>query len=224
MIRLDELKLSDLLPSSIRDDKEISAIAAALDKELQSITACINEIVLLPRIDELPEDIIDSLAWQFHVDFYEPLGLDINKKRALVKSSLSWHRHKGTKSVLEEIIRILFLEDFEIEEWYEYGGEPYFFRLIVNDTINDEETYKSLIRAVHELKNVRSWLEGLKFLQQAQSTVYIGTTVKHVKRYRAKTELVYPVAASAKIYTGVAIKHVRRCKICCRSGGEASGI
>lgn len=103
---------------------------------------------MLPRIDELPEELVDLLAWQFHVDYDEPLGLDLDKKRALVKNSFSWHRRKGTKSVLEEIIRILNFEDFKIEEWYVYGGEPYFFRLNINGRIATREDYKGIVMAV----------------------------------------------------------------------------
>ena len=125
MIKLHELKLSDILPERLKTD-EILSLVNALDGELQQITKAIEEVIMMPNIRGQPEDIVDSLAWQLHVDFYEPLGLDLDRKRALVENSLRWHMHKGTKYVLEEMIRILFFDNFKIEEWFEYGGRPYF--------------------------------------------------------------------------------------------------
>ena len=181
MIRLEELKLSDLLPGMMKTP-EVLAISAALDQELQEITAAIGEALILTRIDELPENLVDLLAWQFHVDFYEPLGFDLDKKRALVKNSFIWHRYKGTKYVLEEMIRTLFLDEFKIEEWFEYGGEPYFFRIISSDSITDARQYHDLIRAIFTLKNERSWLERITMTRKLEGTIFIGSVGRHVRR------------------------------------------
>jgi P2-related tail formation protein len=214
MTNLQSLKLSDLLPSSIMGDETVRAIAASVDNELQAITACINEIIMLPRIDELPADVVDHLAGQLHVDYYEPLGLDLDKRRALVKSSLTWHRRKGTKSVLEEVIRILFLDDFEIEEWYEYGGEPYFFRLIFRDKVFSWEQYQSLLRAVYELKNVRSWLESVKRYFETEGTIYWGAAGRQVKKYTIdNTVPPDQVVRSADVYAACVGKQSKRYEI-----------
>ena len=174
MTKLDALSMLDILPQSIKDDKDIEALSKAIDTQMQQVTKEIAATILLPRIDELSEDIVDFLAWQFHVDFYEPLGLDLDKKRSLVKNSISWHRRKGTKSVLEEMLQILFLKDFELEEWYEYGGEPYFFRLNTKDRIESEQKYNEMIRAIYELKNTRSWLESFKVTKDVDYNLYYG--------------------------------------------------
>ena len=191
MIKLDELKLSDILPERLKTE-EILALTNALDGELQAITKAIDEVVIMPRIREQPEDIVDSLAWQLHVDFYEPLGLDLDRKRALVENSIIWHKHKGTKYALESIIRILFFNDFAIEEWFEYDGEPYYFRIVANDRLPDALQWHDLLRAIHEFKNERSWLDAI--IYQSSTTIeisvegtvfrtYIGTT----GTYRAGT-------------------------------------
>ena len=140
MTSLEQLSLLDLLPSSMLGDEDIEALVKALDPELQAITKRIIDVIMIPRIDEMPEDIIDSLAWQFHVDFYEPLGMNLNKKRELVKNSLIWHRYRGTKYVLEEMIRILYTENFLIREWFEYDGDPYYFRIVIDEDAQLTET------------------------------------------------------------------------------------
>ena len=182
MIKLMDLMLSDILPERLKT-KEILAIAAALDKQMKEITREIDSVIMISQIDQMPEEIVDSLAWQFHVDFYEPLGLDLNLKRTLVKNSLLWHSHKGTKYALVEIIRVLFLADFDIEEWFEYGGKPYFFRLISRDNVQTLEKYNDLIRAIFELKNERSWLDLIKIERESLGTVHVGNVTKHTRKY-----------------------------------------
>ena len=85
---LQSLSLLDILPANLLEDKKVAAAAQALDAELQAVTKATVETMHLPRLDVLPEAVVDLLAWQWHVDFYEPLGMDIETKRKLVKESL----------------------------------------------------------------------------------------------------------------------------------------
>ena len=212
MIELHELKLSDILPERLKTD-EVIALANALDGELQEITKAIDEVIMMPNIMGQPEDIVDSLAWQLHVDFYEPLGLNLDKKRALVKNSLIWHRHKGTKYVLEDMIRILFLEDFSIEEWFEYGGEPYFFRIISNDSMTDLRQYEDLIRAIYKLKNERSWLESLRFNRKSRAAIYVGTVARRTRKYEVDGTHPQVKISPVTLHIGIAGKRIRRFEI-----------
>jgi len=160
MISLENLRLEDIAPDSIKIP-DVLAFFNALDPELQKITLAISETLLMTRIDELPEAVIDLLAWQLHVDFYEPLGLDLDRKRALVKNSLMWHRYKGTKYAVESMLREIFDRKAKIDEWFEYGGDSYFFRVHLNPDIHHD--LGVITGAVHELKNTRSWIGGFVF-------------------------------------------------------------
>ena len=177
MINLDVLKLLDLLPSRITD-KEMEALAYALDPEMQEITKAIEEIIIMPRIRYQPENIVDNLAWQLHVDFYEPLGLDLDKKRTLVEVSLDWHRRKGTKSVVEEIMLLLFFPNFRVEEWFEYDGKPYFFRAIIGSEPLNQEQLEEAIKAIYITKNERSWLDYITFEHDVNVNSYIAVMME----------------------------------------------
>ena len=163
---LNKLSLFDILPTSIMGDANVQAIAHALDPEIQSVSSDIREALIISRIEELPESVVDLLAWQLHVDFYEP-DFPLAIKRRLVKNSIPMHRKKGTKWAVEEILRALGVEA-KVSEWFEYGGAPYTFR--VNDLLLHPlhpceswgtETYSRVRAAIIEMKNARSWLERL---------------------------------------------------------------
>lgn len=162
---LHELTMQEILPGSIAQDAAVQGIAAASDPELQAATRDIREALILARIDELPEAVVDILAWQFHVDLYEP-GLPLDVKRALVKGSIPWHRKKGTKWAVLRALEGFGLEA-TIAEWFEpgVGGRPHTFS--VTGFYRDDpdnvfflgpDTEGILMRAVEVAKPVRSWL------------------------------------------------------------------
>lgn len=164
---IESISLLDILPNSILTDPQITAAAKALDAELQSVTRATVETLHLPRLNVLTEAVVDLLAWQWHVDFYEPLGMDIDTKRRLVKESIAWHRMKGTPAAIEAVASAAF-DKTTVKEWYEYGGKPYYFKIVTEDVTTDKDTLNRLRRAVDSVKNVRSWLEEIEFLLHLQ--------------------------------------------------------
>lgn len=129
--------------------------------------------------DILPEDIrklwnareaasrfLSFMAWGLHVDFWED-DFPEPLKRSLIEGSFAWHRKKGTRWSIQEILRFLNV-DTEVQEWQEYGGRPYTFRVkaIVRHPLHPceswgQETYKRIHAAIFETKPLRAWLDDL---------------------------------------------------------------
>lgn len=173
MIELKDISMLDILPPNLLTDKKIRVITEALDAELHEITKCIKRCQLYSRIDELPEDVIDLLAWQFHVDFYEPIGMNIKTKRKLVKESIAWHRIKGTPAAVEMMLSSTFGRLAKVSEWYEYDGEPYHFKVSVKT--KNFPTIESLGLAkqgVLAAKNTRSVLDSIKTIVEMDTGDY----------------------------------------------------
>ena len=166
---LQSVSLLDILPPNFLADKQIDAAARALDTELQKVTAATKEALLLPRLDELPEAVIDLLAWQWHVDFYEPIGMDIETKRRLIKNSIAWHRIKGTPAAVEQVVSTVF-DTSHVQEWFEYGGKPYHFKVVTEDVTTDKDVLERMRCAINTAKNARSWLETIEFILHLQDT------------------------------------------------------
>ena len=185
---LQSVSLLDILPPNLLADKQIYAAAQALDDELQKITEATRNALLLPRLDELSEEVIDLLAWQWHVDFYEPVGMDIDTKRRLIKNSIAWHRIKGTPAAVEQVVSAVF-DTSHVQEWFEYGGKPYHFKVITEDVTTDQEVLKRMRRAINAAKNTRSWLETIEFIlhlqdeEKAEDTHAIEVHKTMIERY-----------------------------------------
>ena len=162
---IHDLSLLDIAPPSISNDDNVKAIIAAINPELKSVSEAISDAFIISRVNELPERVIDLLAWQWHVDFYEP-DLDLATNRALVLSSIKYHKKKGTKYAIKTALEALGFVPV-IKEWFEpeMGTPPHTFSITghyKDDEINvdflGEDTEEILKRVVEITKPVRSSL------------------------------------------------------------------
>jgi phage tail P2-like protein len=197
---MQSIKLIDLVPPNLQSDPQVQAAAAALDSELRSATEAINEALLLPRLDELPEAVVDLLAWQWHVDFYDP-ALSLTKKRNLVRQAIAWHKRKGTPSAVQDMVSSVF-SGGKVYEWFEYGGEPYHFRVETTGVIGGDAIYTQLSRVINAVKNVRSWLDGIYIQREWSEARYYGGIVRTGKSFS-----IYPATFPAQ--TAINNQYVR---------------
>ena len=147
-----------------------------------------------------------------NVDFYD-YSADIEKKRALVRQAIAWHKRKGTPAAVEEVCTAVFKSARVYENW-EYGGEPYHFQVrLIEEGIPDETVIDNLHRAIAETKNTRSWLDGLSFYREIFGKLYFMNVVA-----QHKTVTIYPAAfpdqkASGVIYTGIGINYHKKVEV-----------
>lgn len=174
MIKLEDLKLSDIMPPNLLRDPFVKAMCDALDVQLNKLVENNKKLSIYANIDNLPEEIINYLAWQLHVDFYDE-NWNIKQKRDAVKNSIKWHRYKGTVGVVEDYISTLF-GGAKVLEWWEYGGEPYHFKIdFITADITNEKDLEKIARALYNIKNTRSWLDYLGFLRNGKTYIGIGS-------------------------------------------------
>lgn len=182
-----DVKLIDLLPPNLARDPEIQALAEAIDQELKAVDGAIEQCILLPRLDSLPEAVVDHLAWERHVDFYEP-DLPIEQKREMVRQSKPWHRRKGTPAAVEELVTAIF-GDGEVQEWFEYSGQPYHFKVQTTNTSATTTDVQRFTKAVNSIKNTRSFLDAVEITATDEFSLFLGGVV-HIADYQEIRQVV----------------------------------
>lgn len=172
MRTMNDVSLLDIIPPSLLQDERMAVAAVVLDKKFREINANIQKLTLLSSIDELNNTWLDELAWQLHLDFYNR-SLPIEKKRELIQMSDAWHKRKGTPSAVEELITAIF-GDGRVEEWFEFGGAPFTFRVITTNPSATNEQANEFITALNSVKNARSRLESIQISLTDEMGLYFG--------------------------------------------------
>ncbi len=197
--------LLSVFPEAMAKDKKQFALAQTTAEEIETLFNDNNFITLYARIDDLDEPLLDILAYDFKVDWYDN-AYSIETKRQLFKDNITIHRKFGTVSSIQQLLKSIFGGGM-IYEWYEYGGEPYCFKIDINGnkispTLSDFKYFSEMIR---KIKNVRSKLEGLNVkLNTTQSDIYAGAKVVGIKRTLPKVEAA-EIPRESEILSGVTI-------------------
>jgi len=128
------------------------------------------------RIDYLDESVIDELAWQLHVDWYDA-SADITIKRQLIKNAIKVHQLRGTPAAVEEVIQAYF-GDGEVQEWFDYGGQPYMFKVVTRNPSVTGEQAEQFMKVLDTVKNTRSHLEEIIIALSGDMNFYFAGVVQ----------------------------------------------
>ena len=203
-MKIDDSKLLQIVPYSIATDETVQNVAKSLSVDLNGVTEKIRNALIYSRIDEADNALLDSLAWQFHVDIYDT-AYTLDQKRLLVKEAVKDHFYKGTPYALKTALSII--SDAELEEWFDYGAAPYHFRVHLKRMPKNADEYNKVDSICQTTKNVRSWCDGVQCDIDVNWPIYVGGA-KQIK----KSITIYPMGTDeepmgATWYTGIAAKY-----------------
>lgn len=161
---------SQTVPFNIAKDKNIKDLSCVIDNIAIDIKQKTEMVLLLPKLKELPDSILNELAYQFHVDFYREY-FDHDTKVKLIESSIATHKIKGTPYAVEKVCTDIFKSAKVVENW-EYGGEPYHFKVsFIKEAVTDVSKIDSLMEVISSTKNVRSWCDEIGFITETNNDI-----------------------------------------------------
>jgi len=172
MIKIDDISLLKLLPNFLQEDKEIKLLIQVIQEELDMINAREKNLFLYGDFKVLDEPVLDELAYQWRVEGYEQT-LAKNIKASLVETAYIVRKTKGTRYAVEKTVKDIH-GDFELLEWYQYGGDPYHFK-VVGETAPTGEKLEELYKSINITKNERSSLDGIIVSSQWEGSTYHST-------------------------------------------------
>lgn len=163
------------LPAVLKQDQSTLALGVAAATVLAAREEEINQLRIYTAIDQLPEPLLDILARDFKVDWWDG-NYTLEEKRKTLKESWHVHRTMGTKAAVLRAISAIY-PDTKIMEWWEYGGQPYHFRLLIDSTYENiaPEKHRRVMERVDFYKPLRSTLDETEYYDAgAKATVYTG--------------------------------------------------
>lgn len=188
-MKLSNLEFVRLLPSFMRGDAAVLAMADGIDQIIPDLSGSINLLTTWDHINELSEDELDELAWELNVFWYDKAAnLDI--KREIILNSDQVYRKLGTKWAVENIITTYFGEGY-ISEWYQYSGEPGHFRVYSTNPSLTDERLTEFLYILSKVKRHSSHLDGIfitltgrmplsagaAYIESGKDTYKIGATL-----------------------------------------------
>lgn len=151
------------LPVSLAGDPSLSALADSISGLLAQQNGEINRLSIYPHIDTLDEALLDILAHDFKVDWWDS-DYTLEEKRRTLQSSWQVHKTLGTKAAVEKAVSAIY-PNTTVTEWFEYDGEPYHFRVTARlaDGAWDPGKHKQLKQWMQYYKNLRSWMDSIAY-------------------------------------------------------------
>lgn len=169
---------------SISYDRQVQSASAAFDQEMFSIIDDTGQIVMIPNIMGLTDsNLIDILAWQFHVDVYDSTK-PIEFRKSLVQMSIAWHRTKGTLALLQQVLDTYWPGGATIQEWYQYysplppnypttgWNSRYLFRIFVNQAVIAPEDEAAVLDLINRYKPISRWCEAVVHSKSSAGMFY----------------------------------------------------
>lgn len=156
MTNLNGSRLTDFLPASLSAEPEIQAFSYAIGKQIEKLCTYADAAKTYAAIDSLPDGILDILAVELRTPAYLE-NYPTATKRSLIKGTLTFYMQMGTRAAVNKIIDAIFGTGITWE-WFEYGGNPYHFKVVTTADISGEQ-YTRFIQALNSVKNVRSILD-----------------------------------------------------------------
>lgn len=173
MIKLTDARLTDALPKTLAEQPWVQALAEASCRMRRRVMAYADRTRLFCDIDEASEEALDALAVELQTPLYKN-DYPLTVKRQIVKNSMLYYVRSGTRGAVEELLADIY-QGAEVEEWFEYGGEPNYFRVAIDISRTTvpvaEMTPAELESWLYSVKRASSALESLSYMIRHAITI-----------------------------------------------------
>lgn len=163
------------LPPVLKGNADMAALAEVLAEMFAERGQEAEHLRIYFGIDTLPGELLDILAHDFKVDWWDS-DYTLEEKRKTLKESWRVHRMLGTKAAVETAISAIY-PNTRVSEWWEYGGNPCHFKLAIDATFEgvDAEKHERVMEKVAYYKNMRSVLDEVEYYDSGGTAAqYVG--------------------------------------------------
>lgn len=179
MNNFDAETLLRAFPYELSKTERIAIIASIVAEELQSLSDDHDLLAIFARIDELDDAMLDILATDFKIDWWDA-DADLEKKRETFKSTFTVHRTLGTIGAVRRALTDMY-STAQVTEWPEYGGLPYHYKLDIDlgEEFGTHEVIQRILYRARFYTNVRSVLEKINFSTSRTRHVFYGCAIQY---------------------------------------------
>lgn len=166
----DEDTLYMSLPPNLQN-KDTRSLSVAFAKQMKKYLAYADRLNVWGNIDHLEPEHYDVFAACIAAPYYRSDFPD-DKKLKLIKQNYSVRRSAGTQTAIDALLENVF-DDARYIPWYEYGGKPYHFKVLLFDVLK-ENNIELMSNAMKKVKAARSIMDAVDIGRIATNVTYCG--------------------------------------------------
>lgn len=178
MISLRDARLTDAIPAALAKQPWAQALAYAEWRMRGLLLEYAQDSQIYTALDSCPEYVLDALAVSWKVDWYDTT-YPVEVKRSIIKNCMAVRRYMGTAWSAKKALSDVW-PDSDIEEWFDYGGEPGRFRVVCNVT---DPTVTAQVEVIENnvmlYKRESAHLDSISFM--VRHGIQIGTVYETYK-------------------------------------------
>lgn len=157
---LRDTRLTDALPRIVRAQDWVYTLSDAWGRVHVQTLRLADESQIYTALDIVPEHILDALAVNLKIDWYDT-GYRMEQKRRIVKTAIEVRRRMGTVRAVRMQLNAIY-PGTDLTEWFQYGGSPHHFRIkIPIAEAVTLEMLERLVRSINMVKRLSSWLDEI---------------------------------------------------------------
>lgn len=169
----NEMTVETLLqafPEPLTESDAISMLASLAAEELMEVKESLDLASLYSRIDELDADLIDKLAVDFKIDWYDP-NATLEQKRNQLASCFYVHNKLGTVGAVRKALNDLFPGSYLIDKpnLIYLPNRPYLYAVMLEAQWMFDDT---------TLQRLQSWLLIYANIRSVLYAVYAHTALQ----------------------------------------------
>ncbi len=197
MIKLEDVLLSDIAPHSLLGTVDMDAYSMTLRDAIRLLLGMSEKTMVYYNFDKQSEKIIDLMALEWRTQFYDD-GMELERKKELVKNTLPWYLIAGTDGAVNGLLETLF-GNGRIVPWYEYDGQPYHAKISANIEYSEDimEKFDTMLRKVKKASTILDEIEMKNF---TDTSIHAGVSIQIQERVYFS---VPAVSGKESIYGGI---------------------
>lgn len=165
-----------IFPENLKKYKNLRTLAIEFENSFKdNIVPNIDKLAIYKNLELQSDKVLSELAWQYTIDNWRenfPKEVKIN----LIKNAYWAHSKKGTKIAITENLKKLNYP-IQIQEWYEYRGKPFTFKIFMNHLNSSSSWIDNLLYIVDKYKNCRSVIDTIELENIRTSNYKIGSFI-----------------------------------------------
>jgi phage tail P2-like protein len=172
---LIDAQITDGIPQVIKEEIWVKAISEAMHGETKAFLERVTQTQIFTAIDMLPENILDAIAAEMRLGNYRDSdGVEI--KRQNIKERFLFLAHAGTVFATRKIAEIYF-GNAQIREWFDYGGEPHHYKVVVNDKSPPWQTIEKYLEIARDYKRLSQVMEMILIELADETKLFLGAAL-----------------------------------------------